>query len=593
MIVFLSAPLWPQALSAVLNHLWQSTLFAAIAALLTLALRRNHARWRCGLWLAASIKFLVPFAVLVAIGNRYGWHAPHQAAQPGTTLLFMDEIRQALLQPVVHRALIAAPSVASSLAPKFLLVLWLCGFATVLLRWALRWRRIQAALRAAVPLTEGRELQALCRVQRLAGVRTPVALLSSADRLEPGIFGIFRPVLLWPAGISDRLAGAQLEAILAHELCHVRRRDNLAAALHMVVEAVFWFHPLVWWLGARLVDERENACDEEVLRLGGEPRAYAESILKTCQFYLESPLACMSGVTGSDLKKRIERIMTQRLGRRLDAGRKLLLAAAGIAAVAGPVVFGVFTAPAIRAQSQPAAKPAFEVASIKPNTSADHRVMFQITPGGRLACTNATAKILITMAYNLKPHQLEGGPAWLDSDKYDITAKGNGATGRDDLKLMIQSLLADRFKLAFHRETKEMPVYVLVPGKNGPKLHASEPSGGEVKSQFRMGRGQLDLQSANMAGLADALSTQVGSNILDRTGISGFYDIKLEWTPDESESPLFKGPPDGKAAAAPAPDAAGPSIFTAIQEQLGLKLESQKGPVEMFIIDHIEKASEN
>src|SRR5262249_3347860 len=158
--------------------------------------------------------------------------------------------------------------------------------------------------------------------------------------------------LLWPAGISDRLADAQLEAIVAHEVCHVRRRDNLAAAIHMAVEALFWFHPLVWWLGARLVDERENACDEPVLLIGGEPPAYAESILKTCQFYLESPLVCMSGVTGSDLKRRIERIMTQRLGRRLDWRRKALLASAGIAAVAGPIGFGVFTAPAIRAQSQ-------------------------------------------------------------------------------------------------------------------------------------------------------------------------------------------------------------------------------------------------
>ncbi len=117
------------------------------------------------------------------------------------------------------------------------------------------------------------------------------------------MFGIFRPVLLLPEGITERLTAAQLEAILAHELCHVRRRDNLTAAIHMVVETVFWFHPLVWWIRARLIDERERACDEEVLRLGSEAEVYAESILEACKLYLESPLACVSGVTGSDLEE--------------------------------------------------------------------------------------------------------------------------------------------------------------------------------------------------------------------------------------------------------------------------------------------------
>ena len=288
MFVF-SAPAWLPAFNSVFNHVWQSTIFAVLVALLTLTLRKSHARWRCRLWLAASVKFLVPFSVLVAIGSRYGGHAPRVAAQPGMAF-FMEEIGQVFAQPVVHKALIAAPFVASSAVPALLVVLWLCGCAAVLIRWGLRGRRLQSTVDAAVRLTEGREFQALSRIQRLAGGRRPVQLLSAAGRLEPGVFGIFRPVLLWPSGISDRLADAQLEAIMAHEVCHIRRGDNLAAALHMLVEAIFWFHPLVWWLGARLVDERENACDEEVLRLGSEPQVYAESILKTCRFCLESPL---------------------------------------------------------------------------------------------------------------------------------------------------------------------------------------------------------------------------------------------------------------------------------------------------------------
>src|SRR5207249_5075322 len=125
----------------------------------------------------------------------------------------------------------------------------------------------------------------------------------------PGVVGLFRPILLLPASIEERLTMLQLDAVLAHELCHVRRRDNLTSAIHMIVEAIFWFHPLVWWIGARLVEERERACDEAVLSLGSEPHDYAEAILKVCSQYVESPLACTSGVSGSDLKKRIQAIL--------------------------------------------------------------------------------------------------------------------------------------------------------------------------------------------------------------------------------------------------------------------------------------------
>ena len=141
--------------------------------------------------------------------------------------------------------------------------------------------------------------------------------------LEPGIFGILDPTLVWPQGISQRLNEAQIEAIIAHELAHVRRRDNLTAAFHMLVEAIFWFHPIVWWLQSRLIDERERACDEAVVILGSEPGVYAESILRTCEFCIESPLTCVSGITGSELKQRLRRIVSDNPVRALTRTRNL------------------------------------------------------------------------------------------------------------------------------------------------------------------------------------------------------------------------------------------------------------------------------
>ena len=242
------------------------------------------------------------------------------------------------------------------LLPALFIAAWLCGFVMVLCVWCVRWSRISRAIREAVPLREGREVEALRRIGCITGIRQRIELLSSRASLEPGIFGIAHPVLVWPEGISERLDDAHLEAILAHELWHVRRRDNLVATIHMVVEAIFWFHPLVWWLGARLVEERERACDEEVLESGSDRQVYAESILKVCEFCVESPLDCVSGVTGADLKNRIVRIMTESVARRLDFRRKLLVGAFALVAVAAPVVFGLVNGTASRAGSQPQTK---------------------------------------------------------------------------------------------------------------------------------------------------------------------------------------------------------------------------------------------
>lgn len=268
------------------NHLWQSTVFAGAVWLLTLVLRRNRAQARYCLWLVASAKLLLPFSLLVRLGGHLAWAKTAAVAQPHL-FITIEAIGQpfapANLPPIPARAAPSIFELALRNLPIFLLMMWSVGCVGVLLMWFLRWRRLIAAKRAALPSKSGRELEALRRMERSMRSPRQISLLLSQSALEPGILGVFRPVLVLPAGISDRLTDPQLEWVIAHELCHVRRRDNLAAVLHMLVEAIFWFHPLVWWMGARLVDERERACDEEVLRLGADPQVYAESILKVLQ----------------------------------------------------------------------------------------------------------------------------------------------------------------------------------------------------------------------------------------------------------------------------------------------------------------------
>ena len=339
-------------LTAIANHLWQSTLFAGLAALVALALRKNHARVRYQLWLAASLKFLIPFALLIRLGGHLT--TPYRPAETQPAFYFLI---RTVSQPFTQTRSLTASLLP--LLPGILASLWLCGFVTVIVLTWLRWRRVTVAMGDAQLISQGREVDALRRLERIAGLRKPIAFCISPRSLEPGIFGIIRPVLLWPAAISQRLRDAHLEAILAHEVWHVRRRDNLAAAIHMVVEAIFWFHPLVWWLGARLIEERERACDEEVLRLGNPPQVYAESILKTCEFCMGSPLPCVSGVTGADLKQRIVRIMTPDSAMKLTLARKLLLGAMAIGALAGPLLVGLVKAPLVNAESpQAGAAPA-------------------------------------------------------------------------------------------------------------------------------------------------------------------------------------------------------------------------------------------
>ncbi len=220
----------------------------------------------------------------------------------------------------------------------------------------------------------------------------------------------------------------------------------------------------------------------------------------------------------------------------------------------------------------------FEVASIKPTATKDGSLAVSFPPGGRFSARNLTLKQLLQNVYAMQDYQIVGGPGWITSAGFDIEAKagaGSGEWPREQVLQMVQTLLADRFHLALHRETRQLPVYALVVGKTGPKLQPADSNAGRPKTMF----GQIIVQKMSMTGLANILALDLKRPVKDETGLKGDFAFTLEWTPGLGDS-------DDRPSARP-------SLFTAVQEQLGLKLESAKGPVEVLVIDSAEKPSEN
>ena len=600
--------------SALVNHLWQLTVVVGIAWLLALALRKNHARVRYWIWMAASVKSLLPFSFLMTAGEWLrSFFAVPVATQPALANA-MEQVAQPFSQAQFFDA--ATPVAAQHLnwLPVLLLAAWACGGLIIAVRFARGWWSVFAVKRAALKTSNRRSFDSVAAATIAqddkpflithdeSSFDSDVPVLVSRSLIEPGIFGIFRPVLLMPEGILERLSPEQMRAIVAHEMCHVRRRDNLTFALHMIVETLFWFHPAVWWIGARLVEERERACDEAVVQAGGAAQTYAEGILNVCKFYVESPVACVSGVSGADLKRRIVRIMTERVVQNLNIARKLLLCTAGLMAVAAPVALGLAHMIPLYGQMVHATgpMPSYEVATIKPVDESAAR-----QPG------QTTIKNYILNSYgisSLAQYQIEGGPAWIGKDLYVIDGKVP-----DDLRdaiqkmtpeqrvyqncLLKQSLLADRLKLKVHFVTRQMPVYELTVAKSGLKLKEVPPlvpgtglpppptpgaalPRGAVSMQTKDGVTVLNLRAAKMPLLINMLRIDpeiAGMPIVDKTGFTGSFDVvNLQWV----------------GLSAPS-DAVGPSLPKALEEQLGLKLIATKGPVEVVVVDSIERPSPN
>lgn len=595
---------WTEFGPAIGNHLWQSTLFVAAVAGLAIALRGNRARTRYWLWLAASLKFLFPFSLLVSAGSYLSVsHAP--TATKTVFYSAFEQLGQPFATPDVASVANFAPApIAANPATHYLplvLVVWLLGSLAVLLVWIVRWHRISAIAKSGTPLQEGPAAAIVAELQKNDAAQDKVAIVSTSATIEPGIFGIFRPILLWPATISGQLTEAHTESIVAHELCHVRRRDNLTATLHMLVESLFWFHPAVWWLGSRLVEDRERACDEAVVESGREPHVYAESILKVCEYCVESPLPCVPGVSGADLKRRVASIMSHRPARTLSFGRKLLLGVAIVLAIAAPILAGALRISQNTSSSftPDSSTPTYASVSIKPNTSGSEHVGLMFKPG-EFASTNASLQQVIRTAYHVEDDRIIGAPDWLASEKYDVVAKEEAPINSPlDLDAsrqgpMLQAMLADRLKLAVHRETRSISVYALVVAPGGPKLREAKP--GEVYTKGPKGpdgvshqgmwfdHGAMVGQGIGIDALLFHISRNLKRTVLDETGLPGKYDFTLQNPP---------GTTLGIDNVPPPPESYEVALSAALESQLGLKLEPRTARLEVLVIDHVERPTPN
>jgi uncharacterized protein (TIGR03435 family) len=492
---------------------------------------------------------------------------------------------------------------------------WLCGVLLLLARVTAAWWRVRRLHTVALSTQASSWQAAANRIAFRLGLASVIRIIELPHVDVPLVVGCLRPIVVLPIAAMSQLNTAQVEAILAHELAHVRRHDYLVNLMQTLAETLLFYHPAVWWLSARIRDEREHCCDDVAVAVCGDPVGYAAALAEL-ESWRSGELSLAAAATSGSLLNRVRRIL------RVDVSEDSRLSSWTLGLIVAATVAGLAVNVLAQASASTEPRPAFEVASIRLNTSGTNQVSMSMQPGGRFTAVNMPLVLLIRSAYRLQESQLIGAPDWVSTERYDIIAKGEGefgppvpGGGLGRSQLMLQSLLEERFKLKPRRETRQLPIYALMlaheNGKLGPALKpsavdcqalaaarkqgaapAAPPKAGDrPQCGTHMGFGRI-AGGMPMTSLARLLSDVVQRSVIDSTGLPGNFDLELDWTPDQLPSR-----PPGTPADQPLRmngvdiDPNGPSIFTAVQEQLGLKLEATRGPVEVLVIDHVERPS--
>jgi bla regulator protein blaR1 len=598
--------------SLALSLVVKATIITALALISARMTRKNCASVRHLLLTAVFIVLLaLPFGaslvpsitIAVARVEPAASSMPH-AHVPNAVAANTVNAAIAESQPVSRQRSIPGSTLIASL--------WTAGVIAFLLPITAGLWQLRRICRFGVPWLHGQTV-----VRKLAdkvGIKRQIDVILHDDVPGPMTCRILHPAIVCPPDIQ-LWSNPELERAMLHELEHVRRADCFTHGLARLVCAVYWFHPLVWLSWRRLGLEAERACDDAVLRRA-EATEYADQLVRLARRIkagTRRPLLAMAN--RSDLTVRIASVLDakQRRGRPGASWTAAAMTAAAllIAAIAPLRAVGTIS----QAPAQPRLE--FEVASVKKNLSGNQGGSFGGRPGGQIVVTNNTLRNIIRNVWNLQNFQIVGGPEWINQDRWDINAKAPESPiqpqpqqqltmqqQQQELLMMMRTMLADRFQLVVHNEKREMPVYAIVlarpDGRFGLQLKRSELDCNALAEAIKRGEatppprspdrpfcgtqtraGTIMTSGVQMADFARNLSPSTGRIVLDRTGLTGPFDIELKFTPD----PLGPGVGD------PAVDV--PSLFVAIQEQLGLKLEAVRAPVDILVIDSAQRPSEN
>jgi uncharacterized protein (TIGR03435 family) len=554
-------------LVAVLNSFWQAAVLAALVWLALRALPGVNASTRYVIWFAALLLLLVLPAVPVIVESLHLDVRSEPIATPARTAGTEVRTPLAIDQPAI--VTLRPDPFAGGL--RWLLALW----AAVALY------RVIGIARSYFRLC-GVKKRALVTSRPLPATGRRVKLVFSSEIASPMAVGFLHPAVILPESLPDALSPGELDHILLHEAGHLARRDDWSNLAARLLGAVLALHPVATWIARQIEREREIACDDWVVAHTGAARPYAASLARMFELrWAQRNELLASGVLGpaSRLSDRIELLLRRRrqFSPRVSLGRVVVGALALVAFAAL-----VSRAPQWIAFAQE--RPEFAVASVKPETGRPP-VSMKVNPDG-ISFTGVTLVSCIKAAYAVYDFQVEGGDSYR-RDEYDIQAKAEGKESKERLMLMLGALLADRFKLVVHTETKELPVFELAVGKGGSKLKAStaEDSGG-----IRVADGGLKFTKYTMPQLGEFLSRlpSLDRPVLDRTRLDGAYDFTL--LIDGQKRDL-----NDPAAAAEFKRAMSDwgSISHDLQNQLGLKLDSAKAPIERLVIDHAEKPAAN
>jgi uncharacterized protein (TIGR03435 family) len=600
---------------ALVDFLWQGALVGVVLWVVLLSLRHRSASARYAVSCVALLTLAVlPIWTLTLLWTRN--HATAGVAALGAGVPWPGSHAPETMLPIW---LVADGPERSWLATAqtCALPLWSLGVLLFSFRFARGCAHAFLVQRRA-PLAHEAIRASVARLAPRIGVTRPVRTLASSLSDGPSVAGWLRPALFVPPAAAMGLTPQQLEAVLAHELAHIRRHDYLINMIQMMVEAVLFYHPIVWWASNQIRIEREACCDDVAVRACGDPVSYARALTTLARQRVAIPVPTMAA-TGGSLLYRVRRLLGA-ADQSYGPSRAPLAAALGLAMVCGMLNLDWFRAFAAQQMPNP---PRFEVASIKTNNRNDGLVSVG-SHGDLYQATGISALELIRSAYQVQEFQIVGNVAWLNTVHFDISAKREAAApdGPESglppaarLQLMLRSLLEDRFQLLVHKETRDMPVFALViarkDGLLGPQLHpstvdcsapAAAPARGSSGSLAApgacgtsVGPGVVLARDRTMAQVASALSTltNTGSSlnrlVVDRTGLGGPYSLELHFTPEHMPAFGPGGPPPGM----PTIDPNGPSIFAAVQEQLGLKLDAQRGPVDVLVVDRIARPTED